>query len=284
LLPAKVGKVKERIVHADWVSETRQDFEPDQAVIERLNALLPPFSKRRKLPGKLSALTGLPVDEVIDRLLVPGEPQVVPIRPLGEYLMVRPATSDVFVLANTFFGLYHLPPEEVEPLTVLDLGANIGTTMAHFATLYPGARVVGVELDPGNARLCVENIKPWQDRCAVFCGAVAAANGTAFYESNLAIRQWGFRIGEGSESVDTFSLDTLMQRFGLTDVDYVKMDIEGAESEVLRVGGGWSERVRSLKVEIHRPATVEKATVDLLRLGFRCQPDDRHPNCVVARA
>src|SRR5215213_8243231 len=52
----------------------------------------------------------------------------------GRPLHVRPGTSDVSVLRDSFLGdAAHLPPEEVDgsPLTlVFDLGAHIGSTAA----------------------------------------------------------------------------------------------------------------------------------------------------------
>jgi hypothetical protein len=51
-------------------------------------------------------------------------------------------------------------------------------------------------------------------------------------------------------------------------VDYVKMDIEGAERFVLRHNTEWAARVRSIKVEVHPPYSVEECLADLRRLGF----------------
>ena len=41
-------------------------------------------------------------------------------------------------------------------------------------------------------------------------------------------------------------------------VDYAKIDIEGAERELLRDNAGWAERVRTVNVEVHEPYTVEE--------------------------
>jgi hypothetical protein len=53
--------------------------------------------------------------------------------------------------------------------------------MADFAVRYPGARVVGVELDDVNARLARRNVGPRVDRCLVVNAAAWPADGDAWY-------------------------------------------------------------------------------------------------------
>jgi FkbM family methyltransferase len=186
------------------------------------------------------------------------------------------------VMRDSFVGLFHLPPPGPEPRVLLDLGSNIGTTMAHFAHLYERCLVFGVELDAESVSLCKRNIEPWRDRCEVLHAAVAASDGTSGYERRAG-NEWGFRIGSGSTLVRTLSLDSIVERFALDQIDYLKMDVEGAEAEILRAGGDWPERVRVLKVEVHTPYTVDEALGDLSTLGFACERDERHKACVVAR-
>ena len=48
----------------------------------------------------------------------------------------------------------------------------------------------------------------------------------------------------------------------------VKMDIEGAERDVLRQNTEWAALVRTILVEIHEPYDVSSCCTDLARLGF----------------
>lgn len=202
----------------------------------------------------------------------------MPIPGIGEFA-VRPGTSDVLVLRDTFIGKFHLPP--FEPAVILDLGSHIGTTIAHFAYLYPKARIYGVEMDAENFALCRRNIAPWSERCQILHAAVAASDGESSYDPNIGIHHWGYRIGEGSQPVETQSIDNLFARFELNRVDYLKMDIEGTEADLLQAGGKWTRRVRTLKVETHKPYTPADAIEDLEALGFVCKPDVRHKACVL---
>src|SRR3981081_3973727 len=60
------------------------------------------------------------------------------VRPLhGRSVVCRAGTSDLNVFYDAFFCQYHLAPRGLRPKTILDLGSNIGLTMAHYAALFP---------------------------------------------------------------------------------------------------------------------------------------------------
>jgi hypothetical protein len=79
---------------------------------------------------------------------------------------------------------------------------------------------------------------------------------------------------------------TLIDRYaGGRDVDYVKLDIEGAERDLLTANTGWAARVRCISVEVHSPYRVEECLRDLAALGFRTstKPAPRQPRAVGRR-
>jgi FkbM family methyltransferase len=243
--------------------------------------------RKHQLVRRLSHATSL--DRAGGRgLLKAGPVREVALSPLGDLpVRIRPGTSDPYVLDDTFYGLYHLPPPEVRnPQLIVDLGANIGLTLAHFATLYPAARLLGVELDATNAELCRWNTRTFGPRCTVVVAAVWSKAGTAEYE-RLAGQEWGYRVSDNPHSdqavrVEAITVDALLERLApACPIDYLKIDIEGAESQVLGVGGEWAERTRCLKVEIHEPYTIEMCRDALEGLGFRTRLDTSHWSAVV---
>lgn len=64
-------------------------------------------------------------------------------------------------------------------------------------------------------------------------------------------------------------------------VDYIKMDIEGAERDVLRLNTEWATRVRCIKVELHGGYTKAQCIGDLSALGFEAWADSNFAYCVV---
>lgn len=216
-----------------------------------------------------------------------GRSVVIRLRPLGNLpVVLRSGTSDADVVWDTFVGLYHLPPDQINahPVRVIwDLGSNIGLTVAHFAGIFPHARVRGVELDGETAEIARRNIAGWGERCSIVTGAVWVDDGEIQYEL-LPGEEYGARVTQvvnnlSPRRASSYSLNTLMADDAV--VDFVKMDIEGAEREVLRGPSEWASRVRSIKVEVHEPYTVKECELDLQALGFSTWIDDRHWACVV---
>ncbi len=161
---------------------------------------------------------------------------------------------------------------------IWDLGSNVGYTVAHLAHLFPGARIVGVELDVDNAAVARLNIAPWSDRCDLIHAAVWTEDGTLGYR-RVAGQEYGLRvaplmdaISEPNATAPAISLNTLLLREPSRQIDYVKMDIEGAESRVLRENTEWAASVRAIKVEIHPPYSMSDCSTDLQELGL---PDHR---------
>jgi FkbM family methyltransferase len=173
------------------------------------------------------------------------------------------------------------PPELTRVTTILDLGANIGATVADLAASYPEATVLGIELDADNVALARRNVARWGDRASVVHGAVWASDGEIAYGGDRG--EWAYRVVPAMDdrteapaiaTVPAFSLTTLIDRLapGGT-VDYVKMDVEGAERFLLDADDGWSRRVRCLQVEVHLPLDVATCRDKLEALGFRAVPD-----------
>ena len=218
----------------------------------------------------------------------PGEAQVsLRLRPLeGGRVRVRPHTADIFSVRDTFLSRYHLPPAQPGAPAVTrvwDLGANIGLTAAHMAVLFPSARILAVELDGANADLCRENLSGWSARCEVMQAAVWPTDGEVEYE--LAARdEQSFRAQDARAPRDpararapSIALNTLLAREDPdAAIDVVKMDIEGAEEQVLSEHTEWAERVRTIIVEVHEPYDVDRCRGDLDALGFETTIDDNH--------
>lgn len=206
-------------------------------------------------------------------------PVPVRVRALGNReAFIRPLTSDAAALRDTFAGLYHLPPSSLPPnATILDLGANIGLTAVHYAVLAPTAHIVAVEMDPDNAALARRNVEPWRDRIEIVTAAVWWESGTIVYSAPPGL-EFGFHIAtsadEHTRTGRAITVGELVETYGR--IDFLKMDIEGAEREVLVRAADWAGDVDTIKVETHGDYTADRCARDLEALGFRTTIDDRH--------
>lgn len=200
-------------------------------------------------------------------------------------LYCRPHTTDAQVLWDTFYRKYHIPPTKLKDnAVIMDLGANVGYTMAHFAFLYPNSKIYGVEMDLSNFLLAQRNISTLTN-CKLIHAAVWYKNEEISYSGDQA---WGFKIDyEGSTSelkttVQAKTLDTIFKEFELDEIDYVKMDIEGAEKYILENSKEWIDKIKTLKIEIHPPSTIEESIRILTENGFSCNRDTQHPSGIAA--
>lgn len=241
-----------------------------------------PISRARALPRALRVrfiARRLCADHASRRRLVamlaagrfdpPGEPEPIALAALGGApVHLRPGAADADVLISAFHGCYHLPDGGLEPPSLIwDLGANIGLTALQLARRFPAARVVAVELDGANFELAARNLASVADRVELIEGAVWTDPGTLEYGTPDGGGEDSFRVSEtGTASAAAVTLDDLRARFG--DPGYVKMDIEGAEREVLARNTDWAAHVPTINVEYHAPYDGAACRRDLAALGF----------------
>jgi FkbM family methyltransferase len=212
-------------------------------------------------------------------LLEPRTPVEVSLRGLDHPVFLRPATTDADVAFGTLGRGYHLPHVTIpDDAVIIDLGANIGLTAADYASRYPRATVFAVEMDHDNAAMAVTNTATYGDRVTVINAAAWWEVTTLSYAAEAG-EQWGFSISErGDHEVATVAVADLVERHG--PIDFLKMDIEGAESEVLTKNTMWAPSVRTIQVETHQPYTVEQCEHDLGALGFVTKRHRAHPDSV----
>jgi len=160
--------------------------------------------------------------------------------------------------------------------TFVDLGANIGYFAIRLTLDNPLLQTVAVEATPSTARILSENISlnHLSKRIMVVNKAVGATHGscqiflpTVSGHSAASIRDQ--HPEEGSEIVDVEmdTISTILEDVSITSNDLIKMDVEGAEFEVLK----GSKKI----LENSRPTIF----AELLRKWMKTF--DSHPNDVI---
>ena len=123
-------------------------------------------------------------------------------------------------------------------MTVLDIGANIGTLTILFSSLAGAAgKVVAVEPDPDNFRLLRKNVE--ENGCSnVQCRNLAAADSDGTLRLFRSEEHHGdhriYDSGDGRASVEVgrSSVDNMLGDGAAAD--FVKMDVQGAEMLALK--------------------------------------------------
>lgn len=170
-------------------------------------------------------------------------------------MWLRPNTPDAIVASAMRKGEFDEPIRAASPLRhnfILDCGGYIGTAAVAFAEAFPDATIVTVEPSPDNFAILCQNVAAHPHVCAIQA-AISALGGTATLSSR-GTGEWGYTIEAGRDvvcSVPMVTIPELMARFGATGIDIVKLDIEGAERDVLLAGADWLPRTRVLFAELH---------------------------------
>jgi FkbM family methyltransferase len=151
---------------------------------------------------------------------------------------------------------YYFRARRPDPL-ILDGGSNIGMSVLFFKALYPKARVLAFEPAESARRLLIENVE--QNRLVgvdVHQAALGKQNGpVSFFDDANDLSTFG--TSTRRERLPNPRKSTVPQRrlsdFIVEPVDLLKLDIEGAEDEVLDelIDSGAIGRIDQLVVEYH---------------------------------
>lgn len=164
---------------------------------------------------------------------------------------------------------------------ILDCGAHVGMASIYLGRRHPGARITAFEADPRIAAMARTNLDAFGlERVEVVAAAVADHDGTATFSStgNLSGRV------DHHNSLPTQATCVVpavrLARYLEEPVEFLKIDIEGAESDALHNAADRLRNVRMLFVEYHGFAAEEQRLPEFLRLlsdaGFRYYATSAH--------
>ena len=122
--------------------------------------------------------------------------------------------------------------------TIVDIGAALGDYAVWAAKQVPQGRVIAVEPYPPSVSLLRSNIdKNHVYNVEIFAGAIAASSGiTSLQVEQGSIVQNSTAVDQKNKQgveVKTASLEDLFNKFEIEKCDYLKMDCEGGEYEIL---------------------------------------------------
>lgn len=214
------------------------------------------------------------------------------IRSIGNKpVYARSGTEDYLTLYSTFYNQFHLPPTTLRPDSViLDLGSNIGVTLVHLKHVYPSARVIGVEMDEDNYKLAERNIAG-MDGVEVINSAISVSDGVVSYNKSDNVDAYHVTTSGTDNhagklvSVNSITIGSLLAKYRLESVDFMKMDIEGEEIKLFdeQADLAWLNKVKALNIEIHGDAALLQSIISKLEgYGFRAWKDTNHWSAIMA--
>lgn len=163
--------------------------------------------------------------------------------------------------------------------TIVDLGANIGLTSVYLARRYQARRLVAVEPVASNAALVRENLALNDIPGHVIEAVVGPAGGIAYFRdavnSNVGHLVSDDLAGDDAREVISLDMQAVFGHLGAEKVDLLKVDIEGAEHDLLSGDLAWLVQVRALMIEFHTGMVDYRRLITVLESeGFRYIPPD----------
>jgi FkbM family methyltransferase len=156
---------------------------------------------------------------------------------------------------------------------IIDCGSNIGMSIIYFKSIYPNAQITGFEADPYIFSFLEKNIQSFQLKdVTIINKAVWNANDEVL--PFLAEGGAGGRLQEKSDQFKFIDIKTARLRDYLTkEIDFLKIDIEGAEYKVLADCADTLRGVKNLFIEYHSMANETQDLHLILQIvqdaGFR---------------
>jgi len=226
---------------------------------------------------RFGLVAGLRVAVALRRVMwagAPGSLVRVAVPTLPHPVFLRAGTSDGVAFIQVFGDRQAEFPLSVSPDTIVDAGANIGLTAAVFATRFPAAHVLALEIEAANVTLLRRNTAAYPNIEVVHQGLWSGR--TSIRVANPEAESWGFQASETTlvdpRAVPGLGVADVLAEHSLNRIDLLKMDIEGSEVEVFSHGvDDWIDRVDAIAIEVHdslRPGCTDVVRGALVSRGF----------------
>ena len=190
-----------------------------------------------------------------------------------------PSFAEPFITASQYLEFANLS----EGMTVIDLGAYSGLTSILFSqAVGQHGAVIAIDADPINLQCIHRNINRYKRYSA---SSIQVMEGAAWNNSDgIEFSSEGNMGGSASAivggnrghviKVRTFTLSDIAALNGVTRVDFIKCDIEGAESVVFEDKEFFNSFRPRIIVEPHivnGRLTSDKVIADLSSYGYKCR-------------
>lgn len=224
--------------------------------------LLPSFAEEYKLLKEIDAI----------KRIKPNGPCVVTFLSKEFYIQNKETFlqcfSEIFTKQN-----YCFPAENDAPY-IIDCGCNIGLSIIFFKNIYPKAKIVGFEPDQAAFELLKKNSSSY------FAENVELINKAVWHENTLLPFQSEETLGSKikldsacNNKSEIFVEGVDLRVYLNKKVDFLKIDIEGAEYDLIKKIQSNLTYVHFLFIEYHCYSKQKQHLDQLLRLitdaGFR---------------
>lgn len=177
-------------------------------------------------------------------------------------LFIRPSSTDLKVAVNSLarkeFKNLKVNILELRSNLIVDGGGYIGTAAIALSKLFPESTIISIEPSKDNFRILKKNVSSFPNIIPINKALVHrdASNIRLFNRG----AEWGYttidhpednKNPEFMDTVEGVSITSLLNIYRKEGIDILKLDIEGAEKQLLENSSEWIGKVGILLVELH---------------------------------
>jgi FkbM family methyltransferase len=157
----------------------------------------------------------------------------------------RASSSDMVliyeILLKSKYKREYYFPEELKPKVIFDIGGNIGITSIYLASVFPDATIYTFEPLKENFEILQKNASQFKN-IKVFNVGLGAENGSfKVYLSDDNENYGGVsfysevegNLSESFSECEVKNINVVVDELGISTVDLIKIDTEGAEYDIL---------------------------------------------------
>jgi FkbM family methyltransferase len=193
-------------------------------------------------------------------------------RPFPVNITLREESTDFWTWDEIFSEQVYACVKEYLPecKTIIDVGANIGLATLYFANIYPKSRIVSVEPAASNFAVLQLNTAALrqQQRNQIINAAAWSHDGEVSLGSSKPGGHDLYQFTEDParpQKVQALSMQSIYQRSGFQEVDLLKVDIEGAEVQLLQGDLSWLDHVRVVAIEFHGDSREDSGFDEIMK-------------------
>ena len=195
------------------------------------------------------------------------------IKILGKVVNYLRDEEIVHCLKEIFFEqAYSFETSNPNPY-IIDCGSHIGMSILFYKLKYPNAIIVGFEPDNSNFELLHQNVKAWNfENVSLMNQPVWISEEIVGFNASGAM---GGRIEKSKDSGNSIipfkaaRLSSLLNK----KVDFLKIDIEGSEYEIIKDCEQKLNFVENLFIEFHSTHKEQHKLIEILSILEKCKFD-----------
>ncbi len=212
----------------------------------------------RSTLGILQAVRFLVYSKCAHRFYLQKKMISIRVEGIQHPIFLRIGSTDIDVFRQIFIEREYAPLESiVKPRVIVDCGAYVGYSSIYFLNKFPTSKIIAIEPDGHNFEIAKINLMPYNDRVTLIPAAIWGNEGKLTLSRGTYGdgREWATQVRPSmlSDKPDTtaITIGEIIQLYNISQIDILKIDIEGSETNVFSRDTSWLHRVRNIAIELH---------------------------------